>query len=92
MNTGKFVGSTSLQATVLKTNLEAVQEIARQIRLRNIGGIIVVDFIDMDDPEAKNQVVTALEEQLKRDKVKAQVLGLTKLRLGRNYTRKNVAV
>lgn len=81
VNTGKFVGSTSLQATVLKTNLEAVQEIARQIRLRNIGGIIVVDFIDMDDPEAKNQVVTALEEQLKRDKVKAQVLGLTKLGL-----------
>lgn len=81
VNTGKFVGSTSLQATVLKTNLEAVKEIARQIRLRNIGGIIVVDFIDMDGPDAKNQVVKALEEQLKLDKVKAQVLGLTKLGL-----------
>jgi ribonuclease G len=81
VNTGKFVGSTSLQATVLKTNLEAVKEIARQIRLRNIGGIIVVDFIDMDDPSAKNQVVQALEKQLRRDKVKAQVLGLTKLGL-----------
>ncbi|NMA55139.1 MAG: Rne/Rng family ribonuclease [Firmicutes bacterium] len=81
VNTGKFVGSTSFQATVLKTNLEAVKEIARQIRLRNIGGIIVVDFIDMEDPEASGRVVTALEDQLKRDKIKAQVLGLTKLGL-----------
>ncbi|HKM39132.1 MAG TPA: Rne/Rng family ribonuclease [bacterium] len=81
VNTGKFVGSTSLQATVLRTNLEAVREIARQIRLRNIGGIIVVDFIDMEEPGAKAQVVTALAEQLGRDKVKAHVLGLTKLGL-----------
>ncbi len=89
VNTGKFVGSTSLQATVLKTNLEAVKEIARQLRLRNIGGIIVVDFIDMEDSEAKKQVVTTLEEQLKRDKVKATVLGLTKLGLV-EMTRKQV--
>jgi ribonuclease G len=81
VNTGKFVGRTSLPETVLKTNLEAVKEIARQLRLRNIGGIIIVDFIDMDDPVAKKQVVTALEEELKRDKVKASVLGLTKLGL-----------
>lgn len=81
VNTGKFVGNTSLNETVLTTNLEAVKEIARQLRLRNIGGIIVVDFIDMEDAEAKKQVVTALEEQLKRDKVKAIVCGLTKLGL-----------
>jgi ribonuclease G len=81
VNTGKFVGHTSLPETVLKTNLEAVKEIARQLRLRNIGGIIIVDFIDMEDTEAKKQVLAALEDQLKRDKVKASVLGLTKLGL-----------
>ncbi|BCV24561.1 Rne/Rng family ribonuclease [Gelria sp. Kuro-4] len=81
VNTGKYVGSTSLAETVLKTNLEAAQEIARQLRLRNIGGIIVIDFIDMEDPEAQARVLAALEEHLKRDKVKAHVLGLTKLGL-----------
>jgi len=89
VNTGKYVGTTSLAETVLKTNLEAAEEIARQLRLRNIGGIIVIDFIDMSDPAAQAQVLAALEEHLKRDRVKAHVLGLTKLGLV-EMTRKKV--
>lgn len=89
VNTGKFVGSTSLSKTVLTANLEAAQEIARQLRLRNIGGIIIIDFIDMDDPADQAQVISTLQEYLKRDKVKVNVLGLTKLGLV-EMTRKKV--
>lgn len=89
VNTGKFVGSTDLADTVLKTNLEAAQEIARQLRLRNIGGIIIIDFIDMNDAQHKEQVLKVLEEELKKDKVKAHILGITPLGLV-EMTRKKV--
>ena len=89
VNTGKFTGSTCLADTVLKTNLEAATEIARQMRLRNIGGIIIADFIDMDDEDHQKQVVRKLEESLARDKTKASVLGFTQLGLV-EMTRKKV--
>ncbi len=81
VNTGKFVGKLSLQETVLKTNLEAAQEIANQLRLRSIGGIIVVDFIDMKDPQDEIRVLNKLEEFFKEDKTKTNVMGITQLGL-----------
>ncbi|MBE3578138.1 MAG: Rne/Rng family ribonuclease [Limnochordales bacterium] len=81
VNTGKFIGSTNLADTVLKTNLEATAEIARQLRLRNLGGIIVVDFIDMDSEEDKKKVLAQLIEEIGKDKTKTHVLGFTHLGL-----------
>ncbi|MBS3985893.1 MAG: Rne/Rng family ribonuclease [Selenomonadales bacterium] len=81
VNTGKFVGSTNLADTVLKTNLEAAREIARQLRLRNIGGIIIIDFIDMESAEHQKKVLAALGEAAAGDKVKSSILGLTQLGL-----------
>lgn len=89
VNTGKYVGTTNLADTVFRTNLEAAREIARQIRLRDIGGIIVVDFIDMEVPEHRQQVLKALEEAVKSDRTKTNVLGLTQLGLV-EMTRKKV--
>jgi ribonuclease G len=81
VNTGKYVGVGDLRETFLKTNLQAAEEIAWQLRLRNIGGIIIIDFIDMDDNGARNQVLARLEEALARDKTKTHVLGFTSLGL-----------
>lgn len=81
VNTGKYVGHTNLADTVFQTNLEAAGEIARQIRLRDIGGIIIIDFIDMDLDEHKQAILQVLEEKLKRDKTKTNILGLTSLGL-----------
>lgn len=81
VNTGRFVGSTSLEETVLETNLEAAREIARQIRLRDVGGILVIDFIDMAEPSHRERVVQALEEHLRRDRTRTAVLGITRLGL-----------
>lgn len=89
VNTGKYVGQRSLQETVLHINREAAEEIARQIRLRNIGGIIIIDFIDMVSEEDKAQLLTVLESAVARDKVKCQVMGLTQLGLV-EMTRKKV--
>ena len=89
VNTGKFVGSTNLEDTVLKTNLEAAVEIARQLRLRNLGGIIIVDFIDMAEEEHRNLVLATLEEEIKKDKTKTNILGITQLGLV-EMTRKKV--
>lgn len=89
VNTGKFVGSTDLEDTVLKTNLNAAVEIARQLRLRNIGGIIIVDFIDMEEEEHRQQVIQVLEEEIKKDKTKVNILGITQLGLV-EMTRKKV--
>lgn len=89
VNTGKFVGSTNLEDTVLRTNLEAAVEIARQLRLRNIGGIIIVDFIDMQQEEHRRQVLQVLEEEIKKDKTKTNILGITQLGLV-EMTRKKV--
>jgi len=89
INTGKYVGSTNLEDTVLKTNLDAAAEIARQLRLRNLGGIIIVDFIDMTREEHRQQVLEKLEEEIKKDKTKTNILGITQLGLV-EMTRKKV--
>ena len=89
VNTGKYVGTHNLEETVLNTNLEAAAEIARQMRLRNLGGIIIVDFIDMVDEEHRQQVLQVLGEEVKRDKTKTNILGITQLGLV-EITRKKV--
>ncbi|EGW37799.1 Rne/Rng family ribonuclease [Desulfosporosinus sp. OT] len=89
VNTGKYVGQRSLEETVLHTNLEAAREIAHQLRLRNLGGIIIIDFIDMAAREDQQQVIEVLEKSCARDKTKSQVLGLTQLGLV-EMTRKKV--
>lgn len=89
VNTGKFVGTVDLEDTVLKTNLEAAVEIARQIRLRNIGGIIIIDFIDMQKEKNRQRVLAALEAEFRKDKTKTNILGITQLGL-LELTRKKV--
>ena len=75
VNTGKFVGkSNRLEDTIVKTNVEAIQEIVRQVRLRDLGGIIVIDFIDMDERKNRQKVMTALEDALRADKAPSKVL------------------
>lgn len=81
VNTGKHVGSHSFQKTVLETNLEAAVEISRQIRLRDLSGIIIVDFIDMDKKEDKEKLLLTLEEGLKPDRIRTTILGITGLGL-----------
>jgi ribonuclease E len=90
VNTGKFVGSSSLEETVLHNNLEAAEEIARQLRLRDIGGIIVIDFIDMESTDHQQQVLRRLKEALARDKTRTQVFDVSHLGLV-EMTRKNVS-
>ena len=89
VNTGRYVGTTNLADTVLHTNLEAATEIARQLRLRDIGGIIILDFIDMESKEDERRVLERLEAEIKRDKTKTHVLGFTSLGLV-EMTRKKV--
>lgn len=89
VNTGKFTGTTCLEDTVYQTNLMAAGEIARQIRLRNLAGIIIIDFIDMRSDEERDQVIARLEEEFARDKVKVNILGFTSLGL-LELTRKKV--
>lgn len=89
VNTGKYVGTHDLEETVLKTNLEAARELARQMRLRNLGGIIIVDFIDMIDEEHRQEVLRVLEEEVRKDKTKTNILGITQLGLV-EMTRKKV--
>ncbi|MEG2361262.1 MAG: Rne/Rng family ribonuclease [Christensenella sp.] len=81
VNTGKYIGEDNLQDTILNANIEAATEIAKQLRLRDISGIIVIDFIDMDVDENKHMVVDALKEALKNDRTKSNVLGMTELGL-----------
>jgi ribonuclease G len=81
VNTGKFTGSYDLEETVVKTNLEACREIARQLRLRNVGGIIIIDFIDMAQEEHRQQVRACMEAELRKDKTKTHLLGFTQLGL-----------
>lgn len=81
VNTGAFVGHRTLEETIFKTNLEAATAIARQVRLRNIGGIIIIDFIDMEDVEHQRQVLRTLEKQLERDHAKTNIIGITELGL-----------
>ncbi|HEX2572828.1 MAG TPA: Rne/Rng family ribonuclease [Polyangia bacterium] len=81
VNTGKFVGKRNLEETITKTNIEACKEIAEQLRLRNIGGIIVLDFIDMDKQQNRDKVSKALADGLKDDKAKANVTSISELGL-----------
>jgi ribonuclease E len=89
VNTGKNVGSSSLEETVFKNNLEAAVEIAKQLRLRDIGGIIVIDFIDMEIRENREQVIKAFREALARDKTRTQVFDISELGLV-EMTRKRI--
>ncbi|MFW9484425.1 ribonuclease G [Xanthomonas euvesicatoria pv. euvesicatoria] len=81
VNTGSFVGQRNLEETVFRTNLEAAQAVARQLRLRNLGGIIIIDFIDMDDAEHRRQVLRTLEKALARDHAKTTVYEFSPLGL-----------
>jgi ribonuclease G len=89
VNTGKFVGKESLEETILKTNIEAVKEIAYQIRLRNIGGIIIIDFIDMERPESREKVFKAFTDIMKKDRAKSTIYNLSELGIVQ-MTRKRV--
>ena len=86
----KFVGSSSLEDTVLQNNLEAAEELGRQLRLRDIGGIIVIDFIDMEIESNRVAVLRRLRETLARDKTRTQVFDVSNLGLV-EMTRKNVS-
>ena len=81
VNTGKFVGKRHLEDTILKTNLEAAKEIAYQLRLRNIGGLIIIDFIDMSDVSSREKVFKTLKDALKKDKCKTNILRMSELGL-----------
>jgi ribonuclease G len=93
VNTGSYVGTRNLEETILKTNLEAVKEIALQLRLRNLGGLIVIDFIDMEKKTNRERVFTALKESLSKDKAKTHILKMSELGLiemTRKRTRENL--
>ena len=81
VNSGRYIGSKDLEQTVFKVNKEASEEIARQLRLRDIGGIIIIDYIDMNDEEHKKQIIENLEENFKKDRSKTQIIGFSKLNL-----------
>ncbi|MEQ5834570.1 ribonuclease G [Marinobacter sp. R17] len=81
INTGAFVGHRNLEETIFKTNLEAARAISRQLRLRNLGGIIIIDFIDMEDTEHQRQVHRMLEKMLERDHAKTKITGVSELGL-----------
>ena len=89
VNTGKFTGKKDLESTLFKVNKEATIEIAKQLRLRDIGGIIIIDYIDMHEEENKKKIVDLLKEELKKDRAKTQVEGFTKLNL-MEMTRKHI--
>ncbi|MBR2786778.1 MAG: Rne/Rng family ribonuclease [Clostridia bacterium] len=89
VNTGKFIGKENIEKTVLKVNSEATVEIAKQIRARDIGGIIIIDYIDMDNSEDEEIIQNLLIESLKKDRAKTQVVGFTKLHL-LEMTRKHI--
>ncbi len=94
VNTGKYVGKENLEDTVLETNLQAADAIARHLRLRNIGGIVIIDFIDMEEAAHRKQVLRRLEKALAADKAKTHVLGFTQLglvELSRKKTKKPLA-
>jgi len=93
VNTGAFVGHRTLEETIFKTNLEAATAIGRQLRLRNLGGIIIIDFIDMEGEEHRRQVLRTLERQLERDHAKTHIVGITELglvQLTRKRTRESL--
>ncbi|RDB44504.1 ribonuclease G [Halomonas sp. DQ26W] len=93
VNTGGYVGHRNLEETIFKTNLEAANAIARQLRLRNLGGIIIIDFIDMEETEHQRQVLRVLDKALERDHAKTKCTGVTELglvQLTRKRTRESL--
>jgi ribonuclease E len=90
VNTGKFVGKKTLEETVFRTNKEAVLEVARQLRLRDIGGIIVIDFIDMEELVNRDEIIKMFRSELERDRTRTQVFDISPLGLVQ-MTRKNVS-
>jgi ribonuclease G len=93
VNTGRFVGKRNQEETVFKTNLEAVEEIVSQLRMRNIGGIIILDLIDMEEPNNRRQVMQKLELALSYDKARTSILRISELGLvemTRKRTRENL--
>jgi ribonuclease E len=90
VNTGKFVGKSTLEETVFRTNKEAASEVARQLRLRDIGGIIVIDFIDMEDQKNRDELIKAFRGELDHDRTRTQVFDISQLGLVQ-MTRKNVS-
>jgi len=93
VNTGRYLGKKDLEDTILRTNLEAVKEIAYQVRLRNIGGIIVIDFIDMERKESRDLVFQTLVETLKKDRIKTFAYPISEIgvvQLTRKRTRHNI--
>jgi ribonuclease E len=89
VNTGKNVGTTNLEETVYRNNLEAAEEVAKQLRLRDIGGIVVIDFIDMEIKDNRRKVVDAFRSALARDKTRTQVFDISELGLV-EMTRKRI--
>ncbi|BCO09116.1 ribonuclease G [Desulfolithobacter dissulfuricans] len=81
VNTGRYVGKNDLAETIFKTNMEAVKEIAYQLRLRNIGGIIIIDFIDMDSEQHREELFTAFQEAMRKDKNRVNILRLSEFGL-----------
>jgi ribonuclease G len=81
VNTGRFVGKNQLEETLLKANLDAVREIVRQIRLRDLGGIVVVDFIDMEERKSRREVMRALEQELRKDRSPTKLLSVNEFGL-----------
>jgi ribonuclease G len=81
VNTGGYVGGKNLEETIFKTNMEAAQTISRQLRLRNLGGIIIIDFIDMQSEDHKKQVLLALERCLEKDRAKTKITEVSSLGL-----------
>jgi ribonuclease E len=90
VNTGKFVGKTNLEETVFRTNKEAAVEVGRQLRLRDIGGIIVIDFIDMEDARNRDELLKVFRRELDSDRTRTQVFDISPLGLVQ-MTRKNVS-
>lgn len=89
VNTGRFVGKKDLEDTILKTNLEAVKEIAHQLRIRNCGGIIIIDFIDMEKESHREKVMTMLAEETQKDRARTNVISMSSLGLV-EMTRKRI--
>ena len=89
VNSGKCIGKDSLEETILKVNIEAAKEIAKQLRLRDRGGIVIVDFIDMEKENSKEKLLKSMEEEIKKDRAKVQIEGFSKLNL-LEFTRKQL--
>lgn len=89
VNSGKYTGKDNVESTIYKVNREASIEIARQLKLRDIGGIIIIDYIDMQSEENKQKIINTLSEELKKDRTKTQVVGFSKLNL-LELTRKHI--